>query len=102
MQKTNADVSEVADEDEPSVSVSESLMDDSVMTDSVSELPVPKNVNQLPHDWRHKAEEIYMLLEEKSFIHSDVPAGDKSNTYMIVDNTRNAERAKANKTCEFF
>lgn len=94
--------SDSAVEDESSVSVSESVMDDSVMSDSVSELPVPNKVNQLPHDRWHKAEEIYKLLKERSFVHSDVPPGDKSNTFMIVDNTRNAERAKANKTCEFY
>ena len=59
-------------------------------------------MNPLPQDRWHKADDIFKLIKQKTFVHNEVPPGDKSNSYMLVDNTRNAERFEANKICEFY
>ena len=92
--------SEDESSDESSVDASEMEIFDT--TENTPELPTPKNVNPLPQDRWHKADDIFKLIKQKTFVHNEVPPGDKSNSYMLVDNTRNAERFEANKICEFY
>lgn len=75
---------------------------DSTISEKSKTLPVPENVKPLPQGRWHKAEDIYKLLKEKTYLHSDVPPGNKSDCFMLVENGRNAERVKQNKKCEFF
>ena len=80
----------------------ESSINTSEMTENISVLPVPKNVQPLPQDRWHKAEDIYKIIQERNFVHNEVPPGDKSNIYMLVDNKRNEGRFQSNQKCEFY
>ena len=62
--------------------------------------PVPENINPLPNGRWHKAEDIYKIIKEKKYVHGEVPPGNKSNCYMLVDNKRNVERVNQNKKSE--
>ena len=102
---TELSVSEVnqMDTTEPDVSdIRQNVSEHSECEDTTEDFPAPSNINQLPQGRWHKAEEIYRILNEKNYVHEDVPPGDKSNSYMVVDNKRNADRFKQNKKCEFY
>ena len=75
---------------------------DQNMSEFDQKLPVPENVKLLPRGKWQTTDEIYKLVKQKDFVHSDeVPPGDKSNCYMLVDNSRNIERGKVKKHCDF-
>lgn len=75
---------------------------DSTEMETSQTIPVPENTNPLPNGRWHKAEDIYKLIKEKRYVHSEVPPGNKSNCYMLVDNKRNVERVNRNKKSEFY
>ena len=65
-------------------------------------LPVPDNTYVLPSGRFHSTEEAYKLIMSKPYIHADVPPGDKSDRFMLVDNSRNLPRIQSKKKCDFF
>ena len=77
-------------------------LNDSTEIETSRNSPVPENINPLPNGRWHKAEDIYTLIKEKKYVHTEVPPGNKSNCYMLVDNKRNVERVKQNKKSEFY
>ena len=64
---------------------------DQDMSEFDQKLPVPENVKPLPRGKWQTADDIYILVKQKDFVRSEVPPGDKSNCYMLVDNSRNIE-----------
>ena len=84
-----AEVNNVKFEDDSVSECDESSKDTSETTENTHVLPVLKNVQPLPQGRWHKAEDIYKIIKQRSFVHNEVPPGDKSNSYMLVDNTRN-------------
>ena len=77
-------------------------LNDSTEIETSQNIPVPENINPLPNGRWHKAENIYTLIKEKKYVHTEVPSGNKSNCYMLVDNKRNVERVKQNKKSKFY
>ena len=75
---------------------------DQDMSEFDQKLPVPENVKPLPRGKWQTADEIYKLVKQKDYVHSEVPPGDKSNCYMLVNNSRNIERGIVKKHCDFF
>ena len=87
---TNSD-SNLADRSQPDESIQDSL-------------PVPASVKQLRQGRWHTAEELYNLITQPTEVNSDVPPGDKSNCYLLVNNERNMNRISSgkNKKCDFY
>ena len=52
----------------------------------------------------HSADKIYQLVVEAKEVVEDVPPGDKSNSYLLVNNDRNMKRIFTGtaKKCDFF
>jgi hypothetical protein len=65
-------------------------------------LQTPKNV--VPSTKWHDATEILNIITNKEhlFVHTEVPPGNKSNCYMLVDNSRNIVNIERKGKCEFF
>lgn len=60
-------------------------------------LPVPASVKQLRQGRWHTAEELYNLITHPMEVNTDVPPGDKSNCYLLVNNERNMNRISSGK-----
>ena len=41
------------------------------------------------------------IIKPRNIVHNEVPPGEKSNIYMLVDNKRNEDHFKSNQKCEF-
>ena len=93
-----ANVSMNIDVDECAVEESESSYDDI----NTTQLPVVSTAKSQGR-W-HSAGEIYQLVVEAKEVVEDVPSGDKSNSYLLVNNERNMKRLSTGTTkkCDFF
>ena len=69
-----------------------------------SKLPIPKTVKPLPSGKWHSADQIYNLIvsPNSDSVVSEVPAGNKSNCYVLVDNSRNINSWPTKKKCDFY
>ena len=74
--------------DESTVEGSESSYDDT----NTTQLPVASTAKSLSQGRWHSADEIYKLLVDAKEVVEDVPPGDKSNFYLLVNFERNMKR----------
>ena len=61
-------------------------------------LQVPANTHALNSGRWHSTEEAYKLVLKRDYVHSDVAPGDKSDRFMLVDNSRNVPRLQKIKS----
>ncbi|KAL3837129.1 hypothetical protein ACJMK2_022510 [Sinanodonta woodiana] len=47
----------------------------------------------------HSSDAAYQLIVKEDSVHTDAPAGDKSNCFLLVENSMNINRIKAGKKC---
>lgn len=83
---------------------SDSNLADRRQPDESIQPPVPASVKQLRQGRWHTAEELYNLITHPMEVNTDVPPGDKSNCYLLVNNERNMNRISSgkNKKCDFY
>ena len=71
---------------------------------TLTELPIPPTAKPLRQGRWHSADDLYQIIMQPSEVNPDVPPGDKSNCYLLVDNERNMKRLATgnNKKCDFY
>ena len=86
-----------------SILVDNTEMEESAQ-ESLTELPVPPTAKPLRQGRWHSADDLYQIIMQPSEVNPDVPPGDKSNCYLLVDNERNMKTLATgnNKKCDFY
>ena len=77
---------------------------DDYTLDSTEDIPVPVTAKPLHQGKWHTADELYNIISSPKDVNEDVPPGDKSNCYLLVNNQRNMSRLASgiNKKCDFY
>ena len=65
-------------------------------------LPTAVGISPLPNGHPLPVEDVYTQIVQRQTVLPSVPPGDKSDSYMLVDNTRNTERLERKQRCEFY
>ena len=99
--QTNLVTSSNNDDDDESP---ENMTVDNSEHQHLPDLPVPPTAKPLRQGRWHTADELYSIITNTTDVNKEVPPGNKSNCYMVVNNERNMTKLSSgkNKKCDFY
>ena len=99
--QTNLVTSSNNDDDDESP---ENMTVDNSEHQHLPDLPVPPTAKPFRQGRWHTADELYSIITNTTDVNEEVPPGDKSNCYMVVNNERNMTKLSSgkNKKCDFY